>query len=88
MVDRKAHPAIGLDDKLRAVQKRNKLPNFGDSRITYGRIDNDQLIYVDELPRYARAIGPDLPLSEAALYESYLLNLEEIERMTEMLETG
>ena len=79
---------LGLDEKLIAGQRRHEVPTFGSDRIRYERADNDQLIYVDDLSKYARAIGPALPLDEDALYSCWLLHLEEIERKTKMLEIG
>ena len=53
-----------MDEALRRVQFDHQVPNFGDMRIRYERIDTDQLLYVDDLPVYAISLGQREPLSK------------------------
>ena len=73
-------------DEIRAVQLANRVPDFGDPRLTYGWIDTDQLIYVDGDPIYALARGRQgRALSDEELYQAHLQNLAEITRQTEAM---
>lgn len=74
-----------MDKALRHVQFANQVPDFGDARIRYGRIDNDQLMYIDDLPIYAIALGQREPLSEQALYQAYLQSLVQITEQTQLI---
>ena len=74
-----------MEEELRKAQIENGLPDFGDPRLTYGRIDNDQALYLDGLIRYATAIGDREPLSNEELYCAYLASLAEIERQVDQL---
>lgn len=74
-----------MDATPRSVQIDNKVPDFGDARIRYERINNDQLMYVDELPVYAISIGNGEPLSKQALYQAYLQSLVEITEQTKLI---
>ena len=74
-----------MDDTLRSVQIKNKVPDFGDARIRYEWIDNDQLMYVDDLPVYALAGSQREPLSDRELYQAYLQSLVQIIEQTELI---
>lgn len=74
-----------MDDTLRSVQADNKVPDFGDARIRYGWIGNDQLMYVDDLPVYALARGQGTPLTDQELYQAYLQSLVQIMEQTELI---
>lgn len=82
--------SLDMDETLRSVQIANNVPDFGDARIRYGWIGNDQLMYVDDLPVYALARGQDEPLSDKALYQAYLQSLvditEQAKRMSQELQ--
>ena len=74
-----------MDEALRHAQSYNKVPDFGDRRIRYEQLGNDQLIYIDDSPVYATALGDREPLSDQALYEAYLQFLVEHEQLTELI---
>ncbi|MEL6355114.1 MAG: hypothetical protein AAFR58_25725 [Cyanobacteria bacterium J06627_28] len=74
-----------MDDTLRIVQVDNNVPDFGDDRIRYGWIGNDQLMYVDDLPVYALARGQGEPLSDQDLYHAYLQSLVDITEQAEYM---
>lgn len=38
-----------MDENLRSAQANNGVSDFGDARISYRQLDNDQILYVDEL---------------------------------------
>lgn len=74
-----------MDEALRHAQSYNEVPDFGDRRIRYEQLGNDQLIYIDDSPIYATALGDREPLSDQALYEAYLQFLVEHEKLTELI---
>ena len=74
-----------MDDALRHVQSDNQVPDFGDRRIRYEQLGNDQLLYIDDSPMYAIALGQREPLSEQELYEAYLQRLVQIAEQTELI---
>ena len=74
-----------MDEALRRIQADHRVPNFGDRRIRYEQLGNDQLIYIDDSPIYATALGEREPLSDQALYEAYLQSLVEHEKLTELI---
>ena len=77
-----------MNEKLKSVQIANEIPNFGDECICYAQIGNDQIVYLDRLIVYVRAIGSALPISDEALYTCYLLYLAEVEKQTELLDSS
>ena len=74
-----------MDDTLRRIQAAHQVPDFGDGLIRYEQLGNDQLIYIDDSPVYATALGDREPLSNQALYEVYLQFLVEHEKLTELI---
>lgn len=61
-----------MDDSLRQIQVEYGVPDFGDVRICYEQLGNDQLMYIDNLPVYAQALGARDPMSDQVLYPAYL----------------
>lgn len=42
---------VDIGERLKKVRSDNKVPDFGEPRIAYKQIENDQLIDVDGLSR-------------------------------------
>ena len=74
-----------MDEALRRIQADHRVPNFGNGRIRYEQLGNDQLLYIDDSPVYATALGEREPLSDQALYEAYLQRLIDIDEQTELI---
>ncbi|MEN8444053.1 MAG: hypothetical protein ABG776_03455 [Cyanobacteria bacterium J06555_13] len=75
-----------MDDTLRSAQAANQVPAFGDARIRYESVgDEQQILYIDDLPVYALASGQGEPLSDQSLYQAYLQSLVQITEQTKLM---
>lgn len=74
-----------MDDALRRIQSDNQVPDFGDRRIRYEQLGNDQLMYVDDLPVYAAALSQGEPLSDQEIYQAYLQVLTQHAEQTKLI---
>ncbi|MGB3788845.1 MAG: hypothetical protein WA949_12610 [Phormidesmis sp.] len=74
-----------MDEALCRIQSDHQVPDFGDRRIRYEQLGDDQLMYVDDLPVYATALGQGEPLSDQELYEAYLQVLTRHAELTKLI---